>query len=599
MASRSKHMAGNNTLQITRLFSARNTLLALAIFSSGYTSSGYAAIGEIADNEFIVNTRTDSEQSNASAAMDADGDYVVTWVSNGQDGNGFGVFGQRFSANGAKAGDAFLVNTVKNLDQENPSIAIDADGDFVVVWQSFNQDGNNFGVYGQRFSSDANEKGTEFPINTEINSDQKNPDIAMNADGDFVVVWQSDGNATEDSSGFGVFGQLYSADGSKIGNEFLVNTEINADQLNPSVAMDANGNFVVIWQSDGNAAEDNSVYGVFGQLFNASGNKTGNEFLVNTVTNFAQENPDVAMDASGDFIVVWQSDEQDGDDAGIFGQRYNANGSTIEFEFQVNMATSFNQQNPSVAMDADGDFVVSWQSDGNAEDTSGYGVFSRIYSGSTASDEFLVNTTTDSEQSTPNVSMDADGDFIVAWQSDGNTEDTSDYGVFGQRYKGNAETIDLNLVVNDSADPVTTGNNFTYTMITTNNGTGIAMGVELTGPIPVGVTYVSDDSASAGWLCTAEASTLVCNLPFLNPGARSTINVTVESITAGTASNTVTVSAAQADSNPDDNTDTETTASFLNAGGTSSSSSGSLGWLSGVLFLFALRRRKLDSTSNK
>ena len=201
MASQSKHIAGNHILQNTRLFSARNTLLALAIFSSGFTSSGHAAIGEIADNEFIVNTRTDSEQSNASAAMDADGDFVVTWVSDGQDGNGLGVFGQRFSADGAKAGDAFLVNTEKNRNQENPSIAIDADGDFVVVWQSFNQDGNNFGIYGQRFSSDANEKGTEFQINTEINSDQKNPDIAMDADGDFVVVWQSDGNTTEDSSG--------------------------------------------------------------------------------------------------------------------------------------------------------------------------------------------------------------------------------------------------------------------------------------------------------------------------------------------------------------------------------------------------------------
>ena len=130
MAPRSKHMAGNHTLLNTRLFSARNTLLAPTIFSSVFTSSGHAAIGDIADNEFIVNTRTDSEQSNASVAMDADGDYVATWVSNGQDGNGFGVFGQRFSANGAKAGDAFLVNTEKNLAQENPSIAIDADGDF-------------------------------------------------------------------------------------------------------------------------------------------------------------------------------------------------------------------------------------------------------------------------------------------------------------------------------------------------------------------------------------------------------------------------------------------------------------------------------------
>ena len=93
MAPRSKHMAGNNTLQHTCLFSVRNTLLALTIFSSGYAPSGYAAIGEVAGSEFIVNTRTSIDQSNASVAMAANGDFVVTWVSDGQDGNGLGVFG--------------------------------------------------------------------------------------------------------------------------------------------------------------------------------------------------------------------------------------------------------------------------------------------------------------------------------------------------------------------------------------------------------------------------------------------------------------------------------------------------------------------------
>ena len=70
------------------------------------------------------------------------------------------------------------------------------------------------------------------------------------------------------------------------------------------------------------------------------------------------------MDDSGDFVVAWQSKDQDGDKWGIYAQRFNASGAPQGGEFRVNTATSKEQQAPSVAMDADGDFVVAWQSTG-------------------------------------------------------------------------------------------------------------------------------------------------------------------------------------------------------------------------------------------
>ena len=53
-------------------------------------------------------------------------------------------------------------------------------------------------------------------------------------------------------------------------------------------------------------------------------------------------------------------------------------------------------------MDADGDFIVSWQSNSDKDDgdDSKNGIFGRIYSGNIESDEFLVNTETESEQTT-------------------------------------------------------------------------------------------------------------------------------------------------------------------------------------------------------
>ena len=85
------------------------------------------------------------------------------------------------------------------------------------------------------------------------------------------------------------------------------------------------------------------------------------EFQVNTYTPDNQENPKVATDAAGDYVVVWQSNGQDGSGYGIYAQLYNKSVRRPQgSEFQVNTYTSDNQENPSVAMDSAGDFVVAW-----------------------------------------------------------------------------------------------------------------------------------------------------------------------------------------------------------------------------------------------
>ena len=66
------------------------------------------------------------------------------------------------------------------------------------------------------------------------------------------------------------------------------------------------------------------------------------------------------MDDAGNFIITWQSYEQDGDNAGVYAQRYNAAGVAQGSEFLVNTTTTGYQGSPIVIMDADGDFAVIW-----------------------------------------------------------------------------------------------------------------------------------------------------------------------------------------------------------------------------------------------
>ncbi len=84
--------------------------------------------------EFQVNTYTPQNQDDPAMAMDADGDFVVTWSSGGQDGSGLGVYAQRYDATGAAVGGELKVNTYTSLSQSSPAVAMDNDGDFVVTW---------------------------------------------------------------------------------------------------------------------------------------------------------------------------------------------------------------------------------------------------------------------------------------------------------------------------------------------------------------------------------------------------------------------------------------------------------------------------------
>ncbi|MCK4777726.1 MAG: hypothetical protein KAS39_05055, partial [Actinomycetia bacterium] len=176
----------------------------------------YAAFGP-SGSEWKVNTFTTNWQLEPSVAMDSDGDFVVAWASENQDFSGYGVYGQRYSSDGTTQGAEWKVNTVTSSNQWDPSVAMDSDGDFVVTWEG-NQNGGD--IYGQRYSSNGTTQGAEWKVNTETTDDQMDPSVAMDSDGDFVVTWASN---EQDGLGYGVYGQRYSSDGTTQGAEWKVN----------------------------------------------------------------------------------------------------------------------------------------------------------------------------------------------------------------------------------------------------------------------------------------------------------------------------------------------------------------------------------------
>jgi len=445
----------------------------LALVTTATTVLAQAPSG----SEFQVNTYTTDYQYRANVASDGSGNFVVVWTSHNQAPDaGYGVRGQRFNASGVPQGPEFQVNTYTTNTQGAPQVTSDPNGNFVVVWSSYLQDGSNNGVFGQRFNAAGARLGAEFRVNTYTTGLQFASGISSDAAGNFVVVW----HGPNDGSYFGVLGQRFNAAGVPQGGEFRVNTYTTGYQFLGAVSMAPNGNFVVAWSSYG---QDGDYYGVFGQRFNAAGTKQGGEFRVNTYTTDYQILPAVASDANGNFVVAWESFGQDGSGYGIFGQRFNAAGTKQGGEFRVSTYSTDQQYFPGVAVDEKGNFVVTWSSYG--QDGSDYGVFGQRFNaaGAAQGSEFRVNTATLNYQKYPRVAGSPDGDFVVVWSSLG--QDGSAAGAFGQRYG--------DIIFEDGFD---SGDLSRWTSATTDGGDLSTSGAAAMAGTSTGMQALVDDTNS-------------------------------------------------------------------------------------------------------
>jgi len=311
-------------------------------------------------------------------AMGPDGDFVVVWTQSPDAGGAPnpGIRGQHFDAAANKLGAEFQVNTFTTSNQLFANVAVDGQGNFVVAWWSFTQDGDGYAMMGQRFDAQGNRRGAEFQVNTYTTGNQFFSDISSDPAGNFVIVWTS--NPGTDLSGLSVNGQRYDANGVALGANFQVNAYTTGSQLSVGVAHGPDGSFVVAFESN-----QNDVFGdVIAKRYDAAGNPVGGEFQVNTTVTGGQGYPDIAIDKLGNFVVAWSDFVNDGSSRSIFARRFWADGTPRGADFLVNTYTtgqqSTNRMASTVASDEVGNFVVTWWGPTPASATD---VFAQRYGG--------------------------------------------------------------------------------------------------------------------------------------------------------------------------------------------------------------------------
>ncbi len=447
--------------------------------------------------------------------MGANGNFIVVWGSGTYDYATSGGFAQRFDNNGNPVGAEFRFGDSYSVGGKI-SVVMAPDGRFVIAWSNLGQ------ITAKRYDPLGNELppppgvplevGNAFivktgpPFASPISRFQSA--IAMDAIGNFVIVWED--RTGQDGDQFGIFAKRYDAAGNEIppplgvqgagvGNEFQVNSFTGYRQMTPDVAMNAAGDFIITWWS---FLQDGGFDAVMAKRYDSTGNElapafgtqgcgVGNEFQANLFHQHwdsqspggAGHGPNVAMDASGNFVIAWDGSNipggvphgQDCSSDGVFAKRYDASGNElppppgtqgngIGNEFQVNSRGVNSQGHQDVAMTPDGKFVITWYGYAGqptarvvakAFDAAGNVITPPAGSqGNGLCNEFEATTFT--AEGFPAVAIAPDGDFIIVW--DDSTGADGDFsgpgapsGIFARRYVGSAEPTPISPLTNEPA----------------------------------------------------------------------------------------------------------------------------------------------------
>lgn len=378
----------------------------------------FEADGTPVGSELLVNTTGPESQSNPQITPLVNGGFVITWddwSQTGGDTSQQAIRAQVFDADGAPVGGEVLVNTTTTGIQAEPQITALAGGGFVISWRDSSSGDED--VRAQVFAADGTPVGGEILANTTTTGSQgSQQEITALAGGGFVITWQDSSETGGDTSDTAVRAQVFAADGTPVGGEILVNTTTEDIQFNPNIAPLAGGGFVIVWEDQSSDLAD-----IRGQVFAADGTPEGGEFLVNATTVLQQWNPHITALDGGGFVVTWQDSSFTGGDTsspGVRAQVFTADGTPVGGEMQVNTTTTGGQGTQQITALEGGGFVITWEDwSETGGDTSGRAIRAQVFAadGTPIGDELLVNTTTSGHQAYPEVTALADGGFAITW----------------------------------------------------------------------------------------------------------------------------------------------------------------------------------------
>jgi hypothetical protein len=372
----------------------------------------YDDLGLLAFHDRTINSTAAGDQDRPAIALSADGSFVAAWEDDSSSADGadnLDVLIRGFAPGGCEAFTDLSADVDTSGDQREPALAADAAGNFVVAWADDTDGNGTYQIRARGFAPDGSERIAEFTVNSVATGQQRDPAIAMAPDGRFVIAWEDDPESDGDAQ---ILVRGFDAGGAELFADRSVHDVDEGDRVSPSVGMDASGNVVVVWQDDG---DGNGYDQIHARGFDAAGDEWFPRVTVNSVDDGQQRNPSVGMSDSGAFVVAWQDDPDNDDDHDILARSFTTGG-VPQTEWTV--ASSGQRRDPVVSMSPSGAFAITWEDDGDGNGLFQVKAASWTSGGAEWHAEATINYESSGQQLNPCVGFADDGTMVVLWSDD-------------------------------------------------------------------------------------------------------------------------------------------------------------------------------------
>ncbi len=378
------------------------------IFKSEYRNSAWTHPSSVTDNISPDGQNAEHPQ----VAMDDNGNAVIAWHQS--DGANEQIFKSEYR-NGAWTHPSSVTDNI-SPDLQNVyglHVAMDNNGNAIIVWyQSVD------GINAQIFKSEYRNSAWTHPasLTDNISPDgqpAEHPQVAMDDNGNAVIAWHQYDNAN-----WQIFKSEYR-------NGAWTHPSSLTDNISPDgtwayisqVAMDDNGNAVIVWQQKSNVID----WEIFKSEYRNSA-WTHPSSLTDNISPDGQSaySPRVAMDNNGNAVIVWY--QFAGTEWQAFKSEYRNGAWTHPSSLTDNISPDGQSaDSPQVAMDNNGNAVIVWYQFAGTN----YQIFKSEYrNGAWTHPSSLTDNISpdgqDAHEDYPQVAMDNNGNAVIVWgQSDG------------------------------------------------------------------------------------------------------------------------------------------------------------------------------------
>jgi len=369
----------------------------------------------------IIETENSGDAVVPQIAMDASGNAVAVWFQ--YDGTRYSIWSNRYTAATGSWGAATLIDKNNAGYALFPQIAMNASGDAVAVWYQYDYINSVFSnICASRYSAATCTWGATEHIESSDTGHAVIPRVAIDASGNALVVWYQTMLPTSS-----IWSSRFTASTSTWGTPTLIENNDSGYSVDPRIAMDASGNAMVVWfRSDG------TRYSIWSNCFTVATGTWGTETLLETDDAGDAQYPQIAIDAFGNAMAIWF--QFDGTRNSIYACRYSAALGIWGAVTPVETDNAGDAGYPKIAFDATGNVMAVWhQSDGTRTN-----IWSSRYTKSTGtwSVPTLLETDNAGDAIYPQIAIDGAGNTVAVWSQ----YDGSFNNIYSNRYTASIGT---------------------------------------------------------------------------------------------------------------------------------------------------------------